>query len=132
MVWFLKKIQIKTGKFQQRNQYLEIYRTQYLLSIEVLMHGKKWENLKSEHCIYSCRICNVTQQEQTLTKKNKTIANYHISIMKGQADDHYFAGGVLESLLDDPEGFSIQGVEEYYSKQEIKMLEAIQRKLKEG
>ena len=23
--------------------------------------------------------------------------------------------GVLESLLDDPEGFSIQGVEEYYS-----------------
>ena len=93
MVWFLKKIQIKTGKFQQRNQYLEIYRTQYLLSIEVLMHGKKWENLKSEHCIYSCRICNVTQQEQTLTKKNKTIANYHISIMKGQADDHYFEGG---------------------------------------
>ena len=39
--------------------------------------------------------------------------------------------GVLESLLDDPEGFSIQWVEEYYSKQEIKMLEAIQRKLKD-
>jgi len=35
-------------------------------------------------------------------------------------------------LLDDPEGFSIQGFEEYYSKQEFEMLEAIQRRLKEG
>lgn len=40
--------------------------------------------------------------------------------------------GVLESLLDDPEGFSIQGFEDYYSKQEIEMLEAIQKKLREG
>ena len=37
----------------------------------------------------------------------------------------------LEALLDDPEGFSIQGYEEYYSKQEMEMLEAIQRKLRD-
>lgn len=48
----------------------------------------------------------------------------------GRGHDHYFEG-VLESLLDDPEGFSIQGFEKYYSKQEIEMLETIQRKLKE-
>ena len=39
--------------------------------------------------------------------------------------------GVHKALPDDPEGFSIQGFEEYYSKQEIEMLGAIQRKLKE-
>ena len=36
--------------------------------------------------------------------------------------------GVLEALLDDPEDFSIQGYEEFNSKQEKEMLEAIQRK----
>jgi hypothetical protein len=51
--------------------------------------------------------------------------------MGGRGHDHYFEG-VLEALLDDPEGFSIQGYEEYYSKQEMELLEAIQRKLKEG
>ena len=36
--------------------------------------------------------------------------------------------GALEALLDDPEDFSIQGYEEFNSKQEKEMLEAIQRK----
>ena len=54
---------------------------------------------------------------------------YTMNALGGRGHDHYFEG-VLESLLDDPEGFSIQGFEEYYSKQEIEMLEAIQRKLK--
>ena len=56
---------------------------------------------------------------------------YTTKAMGGRGHDHYFEG-VLEALLDDPEGFSIQGYEEHYSKQEIEMLEAIQRKLKEG
>ena len=56
---------------------------------------------------------------------------YTTKAMGGCGHDHYFEG-VLEALLDDPEDFSIQGLEEYYSQQEIKMLEAIQRKLKEG
>lgn len=54
---------------------------------------------------------------------------YTTKAMGGRVHDHYFEG-VLESLLDDPEGFSTQGFEEYYSKQEIEVLEAIQRKLK--
>ena len=33
--------------------------------------------------------------------------------------------GVLQALLDDPEGFSIEGLEEYYSAQEREMLEAV-------
>ena len=56
---------------------------------------------------------------------------YTTKAMDGRGHDHYFEG-VLESLLDDPEGFSIQGFEDYYSKQEIEMLEAIQKKLREG
>ena len=56
---------------------------------------------------------------------------YTTKAFGGRGHDHYFEG-VLESLIDDPEGFSIQGFEEYYSKQEIEMLETIQRKLKEG
>ena len=55
---------------------------------------------------------------------------YTTKALGGRGHDHYFEG-VLESLLDDPEGFSIQGFEEYYSTQEIEMLETIQRKLKE-
>lgn len=47
----------------------------------------------------------------------------------GHGHDHYFEG-VLEALLDDPDGFSIQGYEEHYSKQEVEMLEAIQWKLR--
>ena len=42
--------------------------------------------------------------------------------------DHYFEG-VLKALLDDPEGFSIEGFEEYYSAQEREMLEAVQKRL---
>ncbi len=42
--------------------------------------------------------------------------------------DHYFEG-VLKALLDDPEGFSIEGFEEYYSVQEREMLEAVQKRL---
>lgn len=54
---------------------------------------------------------------------------YHTTKVVGdRGHDHYFEG-VLEALLDDPEGFSIQGYEEYYSKQEMEMLETIQRKL---
>lgn len=37
--------------------------------------------------------------------------------------------GIIEALLDDPEGFSIEGFEAYYSEQERKMLLAIQEKL---
>lgn len=48
----------------------------------------------------------------------------------GHGHAHNFEG-VLGALLNDPEGFSIQGFEEYYSKQEIDMLEAIQKKLRE-
>ena len=57
---------------------------------------------------------------------------YHtIKAVGGDGHAHNFEG-VLEALLDDLEGFSIQGLEEYYSQQEIEMLEAIQGKLKEG
>ena len=38
--------------------------------------------------------------------------------------------GIIEALLDDPEGFSIEGFESYYSEQERKMLQAIQEKLR--
>ena len=56
---------------------------------------------------------------------------YHTTkALGGHGHDHYFEG-VLEALLNDPEGFSIQEFEEYYSKQEIEMLEVVQRKLKE-
>ena len=43
---------------------------------------------------------------------------------------HYFEG-VLHALLDDPEEFSIEGFEEYYSAQEQRMLADVQVKLKE-
>ena len=49
--------------------------------------------------------------------------------LDGHGHDHYFEG-VLEALLDDPTGFSISGYEEYYSKQELELLNSIQRKLK--
>ena len=39
--------------------------------------------------------------------------------------------GVLHALLDDPEEFTIEGFEEYYSAQEQKMLADIQEKLKQ-
>ena len=42
---------------------------------------------------------------------------------------HYFEG-VLEALLEDPEGFSIEGFEQYYSAQEIEMLKKVQAKLR--
>ena len=42
--------------------------------------------------------------------------------------DHSFEG-VIRALLDDPEGFTIEGFEEYYSAQEREMLEEIQNKL---
>ena len=37
--------------------------------------------------------------------------------------------GVIRALLDDPDGFTIEGFEEYYSEQERKMLADIQSKL---
>ena len=43
---------------------------------------------------------------------------------------HYFEG-VIRALLDDPEGFTIKGFEEYYSAQEQEMLAAIQKRLQE-
>ena len=42
--------------------------------------------------------------------------------------DHSFEG-VLRALLDDPEGFSVEGFEEYYSVQEREMLKAVQERL---
>lgn len=56
---------------------------------------------------------------------------YTTKAMGGRGLDHYFEG-VLEALLNDPEGFSIYGYEEYYSRQEIEMLKSIQKKLREG
>lgn len=40
--------------------------------------------------------------------------------------------GVLHALLDDPEGFTIEGFEEYYSEQERDMLRAVQKGLLEA
>lgn len=40
--------------------------------------------------------------------------------------------GVIRALLDDPNGFTIRGFEEYYSKQEREMLSEIQNKLLEA
>jgi len=54
-----------------------------------------------------------------------------------QTRDSEYAGhshgfeGVIQALLDDPDGFSIEGFEEYYSKQEREMLQAIRAKLLE-
>ena len=42
--------------------------------------------------------------------------------------EHSFEG-VIHALLDDPEGFTIEGFEDYYSQQEREMLQAIQKKL---
>ena len=42
---------------------------------------------------------------------------------------HYFEG-VLEALLGDPEGFSIEGFEQYYSAQEKEMRNKVQVKLR--
>ena len=39
--------------------------------------------------------------------------------------------GVLSELLEDPQGFTIEGFEEYYSQQEQEMLTAVQKKLLE-
>lgn len=37
--------------------------------------------------------------------------------------------GVIEALLEDPDGFTISGFEEYYSQQEIRLLTAIKEKI---
>ena len=55
---------------------------------------------------------------------------YHTMKAMGVCGHNHYFEGVLEALFDDADGFSIQGFEEYYSKQEIEMLEAIQRKLR--
>ena len=39
--------------------------------------------------------------------------------------------GVLHALLDDPEGFSIEGFEDACSAQEMEMLRAVQKRLRE-
>lgn len=57
---------------------------------------------------------------------------YHTAkALGGHGHDHYFEG-VLEALLDDPEEFSIKGYEEHYSRQEMELLDAVQRKLITG
>jgi len=43
---------------------------------------------------------------------------------------HHFEG-VLKALLDDPEEFTIKGLEEYYSAQEQEMLAAVQERLRQ-
>lgn len=40
--------------------------------------------------------------------------------------------GVIEALLDDPSGFTIEDFEEYYSKQEMEFLSSIQKRLLQG
>ena len=44
--------------------------------------------------------------------------------------DHSFEG-VIRALLEDPEGFTIEGFEDYYSAQEQEMLTDIQEKLRQ-
>jgi hypothetical protein len=59
---------------------------------------------------------------------------YNTSETKGKkysGHDHYFEG-VIHALLDDPEGFTIEGFEEYYSEQERDLLSSIQQKLLDG
>ena len=56
---------------------------------------------------------------------------YHTSETIGKeysAHDHFFEG-VIKALLDDPTGFTVEGFEEYYSIQELEMLQAIKKKL---
>ena len=56
---------------------------------------------------------------------------YHTSETKKRdycGHSHGFEG-VIEALLEDPEGFSIEGFGEYYSQQEREMLKAIQNRL---
>lgn len=49
----------------------------------------------------------------------------------GWHDHTHGFDGVLEALLEDeaPEAFSVEGFEEYYSKQELEMLRKVQEKL---
>ena len=56
---------------------------------------------------------------------------YNDSVSKEQGfhDHSHDFEGVLEALLEDPAGFTIEGFEEYYSEQEKKMLRAVQEKL---
>ena len=58
---------------------------------------------------------------------------YHTSETTGKeysAHDHFFEG-VIKALLADPTGFTVEGFEEYYSKQELEMLQAVQKRLLE-
>ena len=50
---------------------------------------------------------------------------------KEYSDHEHSFNGVIENLLIDPKGFSIEGFEDYYSRQEIEMLTAIQKKILE-
>ena len=56
---------------------------------------------------------------------------YHTSQTRGteySGHSHSFTG-VIRSLLEDPDGFTIEGFEEYYSEQERDMLKQIRSKL---
>lgn len=56
---------------------------------------------------------------------------YHTSQTRGKeysGHSHSFEG-VIRSLLEDPDGFTIEGFEEYYSEQERDMLKQIRSKL---
>ena len=55
--------------------------------------------------------------------------NDSVSKEQGFHDHSHSFDGVLEALLEDPAGFTIEGFEEYYSEQEKKMLRAVQEKL---
>ena len=45
-------------------------------------------------------------------------------------DHEHTFNGVLKALLEDPEYFSIEGFEEYYSEQERQLLSKMQEKLR--
>ena len=53
------------------------------------------------------------------------------TIGKDYSNHEHSFNGVIEGLFMDPMGFTLEGFEEYYSKQEIEMLNAIQAKLLE-
>ena len=54
---------------------------------------------------------------------------FRTSIDKTEHEHEHTFEGVLASLLETPEHFSVQGFEEYYSKQEIAFLDKVREKL---
>ena len=56
---------------------------------------------------------------------------YHDSAEREYGGHAHSFEGVLHALLDDPEGFTIEGFEESYSEQERDMLRAVRERLRE-